>query len=477
MAATGTYVVTYSVNDAHGNAATQVRSVIVHSIVITLVGENPHYIEWSANPQPYSSTYELGATAIDNYDGTSLSSSITINSSAVQTGTIGSYSVIYNVSDSRGNAAAPVTRTVIVRDTTPPVISLTGSNPLYIEWNGISDTLWTTPGSYTWIAPQGVTSVCAVAVGGGGGGGFQWSSGGGGGGGLGWKNNIAVVPGQSYTVVVGAGGTCTQFATNNTSDGGTSYFIDVSIVAGYGGGDGGPNSRGSNPGYGGGFVGDGGGRGGDAAYQGNWYFAGAGAGGYRGSGGDSGQSSNGTAAPAGSGAGAAGGYWTSDYGTPAGGGVGIYGIGADGLARGQYYGGGGGSGGANGVGGEGSNESSSGNNGTITGGAFGGGGGGSGSFYGGGNGGSGAVRIIWGSPASFPSSAQYVYSTYEPGATAIDNYDGSIPSNKIAINSSAVNLAATGTYVVTYNVSDAHGNAATQVRSVIVGIHNYGAGA
>jgi hypothetical protein len=30
---------------------------------------------------------------------------------------------------------------------------------------------------------------------------------GGGGGGLGWKNNIAVTPGQSYTVVVGAGGT------------------------------------------------------------------------------------------------------------------------------------------------------------------------------------------------------------------------------------------------------------------------------
>jgi hypothetical protein len=28
----------------------------------------------------------------------------------------------------------------------------------------------------------------------------------GGGGGLGWKNNIEVVPGQSYTVVVGAGG-------------------------------------------------------------------------------------------------------------------------------------------------------------------------------------------------------------------------------------------------------------------------------
>ena len=64
--------------------------------------------------------------------------------------------------------------------------------------------------SGTWTAPAGVTSVCVVCVGGGGGG-LQYSTqnysmSGGGGGGLGWKNNIAVVAGNSYTVVVGAGG-------------------------------------------------------------------------------------------------------------------------------------------------------------------------------------------------------------------------------------------------------------------------------
>ena len=41
----------------------------------------------------------------------------------------------------------------------------------------------------------------------------------GGGGGLGWKNNIAVVPGQSYTVQVGAGG-AGRASTNSGGAGG-----------------------------------------------------------------------------------------------------------------------------------------------------------------------------------------------------------------------------------------------------------------
>lgn len=73
--------------------------------------------------------------------------------------------------------------------------------------------LFDTPGTYTWTAPAGVTSVSVVCIGGGGAGtrgtspsdSVQYRRGGGGGG-LGWKNNIAVTPGQTYTVVVGAGG-------------------------------------------------------------------------------------------------------------------------------------------------------------------------------------------------------------------------------------------------------------------------------
>ena len=73
---------------------------------------------------------------------------------------------------------------------------------------------FTTPGTYSWTAPTGVTSVSVVCIGAGGAGTRGTSPSdvdqlrrGGGAGGLGWKNNIPVTPGQSYTVVVGAGGT------------------------------------------------------------------------------------------------------------------------------------------------------------------------------------------------------------------------------------------------------------------------------
>ena len=50
----------------------------------------------------------------------------------------------------------------------------------------------------------------------------------------------------------------------------------------------------------------------------------------------------------------------------------------------------------------------------------------------------------------------------EPGATALDETDGDISSN-IVIDHSAVNTAAAGSYAITYNVTDASGNAASEV--------------
>ena len=58
-------------------------------------------------------------------------------------------------------------------------------------------------------------------------------------------------------------------------------------------------------------------------------------------------------------------------------------------------------------------------------------------------------------------------STYtDAGATAVDNIDGTITSSIVA-DTSAVNVNAAGTYTVTYNVSDAAGNAATQVTRTV----------
>ena len=232
---------------------------------------------------------------------------------------------------------------------------------------------YTTPGTYSWVAPAGVTSVSVVAVGGGGGGR------GGDGGGLGWKNNITVIPGNSYTVVAGQGGT--------GQSGTSSYFIDTSTVAGFGGG------RQVGITGGGSYVGDGGGQGGGDTSDGG----GGGAGGYSGRGGQGLSYPNSGGSAGAGGAGAGGGGW-SDGGYAAGGGgggVGILGQGTSGSGStgSAPYGGIGGSGGA----------TSTSRNGAL----YGGGGGTlvSGEAYVDTTGGGGAVRIIWpGDTRQFPST-------------------------------------------------------------------------
>ncbi|MCB1098540.1 MAG: DUF5011 domain-containing protein, partial [Verrucomicrobiae bacterium] len=99
--------------------------VVTTPPVLTLLGENPVTHEAAT---PYT---DAGATATDAEDG-DISGSIVV-SNGVNIGALGSYSVTYNVSDSSGLAAAEVTRTVNVVDTTAPVITLLGNNPVIIE--------------------------------------------------------------------------------------------------------------------------------------------------------------------------------------------------------------------------------------------------------------------------------------------------------------------------------------------------------
>lgn len=266
--------------------------------------------------------------------------------------------------------------------------------------------LFVTAGNHSWTAPAGVTSVCVVCVGGGGAGGndnyayqtagANGSSGGGGGGGLAWKNNISVTAGQSYSVVVGAGGIAGQSGAFSTSGGHSSFTASFGTLQANGGAaclsrtvmaaGGGPSG-----------VYDGGGTGGAGATVSGAYSGGGGAGGYGGTGGNGGQgnmSSGGAAGGnggqgAGGGGGGSGGYSNAGGG----GGVGLLGRGVDGLGGAgspagsdytQTRHGKGGSGGAEAY---------------FNGGAY-GGGAGSGNA-----GGVGAVRIIWGGGRSFPTNA------------------------------------------------------------------------
>jgi len=283
---------------------------------------------------------------------------------------------------------------------------------IFIQATG--GTFYSTPGTYTFTVPNGVAAVSVVAVGGGGGGAMGNTGNAGGGGGLGWKNNISVSAGQTYTVVVGAGGNRASYTDSyDTSyDGNTSYFNNTSVVYGGGGGRGRQNSIGIQA-SGGAYAGDGGGNGGVGGYESGNVAGpgGGGAGGYSGSGGAGGNpNANGNDGSGGVGGGGGGGGGGTGYDGAGGGGVGMYGQGASGSGGGSSgnggtlgYGGGGGSGGTGG-----DNSSSTMYYPAGSGGLRGGGGGGTNDGSTGPNqsgaGGNGGVRIIWGSSRSFPST-------------------------------------------------------------------------
>ena len=136
-------------------------------------------------------------------------------------------------------------------------------------------TTFSTPGTFTWTVPPCVTSITVDAWGAGGGGGGAWvkmdnsttdvfgtaieaCAGGGGGGGGGFsRQTYAVVPGQTYTIVVGAGGIGGVSATtplNNTAvqnggNGGASTFSGNTYSLTAGGGNGGVKAYSYNSGF------------------------------------------------------------------------------------------------------------------------------------------------------------------------------------------------------------------------------------
>lgn len=98
---------------------------------------------------------------------------------------------------------------------------------------------WINPGTFTWTAPPGITSVFAECWSGGGGGGAGVVAGGGGGGGGSYfSGTVVVTPGNSYFINVGAGGVGGT-PTTAAEEGGFSAFNSSSVVA-QGGGLGSP---------------------------------------------------------------------------------------------------------------------------------------------------------------------------------------------------------------------------------------------
>ena len=179
----GSYTVTYTADDGNGNTNTLARNVVVVDTlppVITVLGANP------ATNQCHSAYTDAGATANDACAGSvSLASNSTVNANVP-----GSYTVTYTSDDGAGHTNT-ATRTVVVIDTTAPLITVLGANPatnyanvpfvdpgatasdscagsLNVATNGIVDI--TTPATYTLeyvaVDPSGnsVTNTRTVVV-------------------------------------------------------------------------------------------------------------------------------------------------------------------------------------------------------------------------------------------------------------------------------------------------------------------------
>ena len=121
----GVYSITYTAT-ANGLTSTATRTVTVEpdntAPTITLNGANPTYVEC------HTGTYtEAGATAHDACAGDFPATA----SGSVNPDVVASYTITYNATDPSGHAATPVTRTVIVRDTTPPTVTAPANVTVY----------------------------------------------------------------------------------------------------------------------------------------------------------------------------------------------------------------------------------------------------------------------------------------------------------------------------------------------------------
>lgn len=287
---------TSSINASFTIRATVTASGTVADRAFTMANAGPVWVTTSIpsarnTGDAYSTTLSAtddGTVSISLITGTLPSgfsynpSTKTISGSSV---TVSSTSLTFRATDDNGSF---VDQTMTFAVTAPTIVSITSSQ--------------------AWVAPTGISLVDLFMVGGGGSSGITAANGyggggtgGGGGGGTVFAQNITVVPGTSYSIVVGGGGAKTP--SNNPNDGpskapsGTSSTAFALTAFGGNGGPGAGYGSGSSNGTGG--PGSGG-----SNYESNQVSGGAGNGNISqgGAGGDSG----GTRGGGGGGAGGAG---------------------------------------------------------------------------------------------------------------------------------------------------------------------------
>jgi hypothetical protein len=131
----GTHTVTWTFTDDVGNSSSQTQTVVVtdtEAPQVTLTGPS------SVTVECHASYTDAGATATDNCSPAPTPTS----SSNVDVNTPGTYQVIWTATDAGGNTDSE-TRTVVVVDTTAPVLTLNGASTMTVECH----TAFTDPGA------------------------------------------------------------------------------------------------------------------------------------------------------------------------------------------------------------------------------------------------------------------------------------------------------------------------------------------
>jgi VCBS repeat-containing protein len=128
----------WTVTDEHGSSDSSTLAITVKGTgekpadsgppVIAIIGDAELFLEASLE----GSYTDSGATCQDGIDG-NISESVEVSGDVVNLSKPGSYVIKYNCQDLSGNKAVEVTRTVIVQDTLPPVITLNGSAEVTVE--------------------------------------------------------------------------------------------------------------------------------------------------------------------------------------------------------------------------------------------------------------------------------------------------------------------------------------------------------
>lgn len=150
----GSYVITYNVTDANGNAAPEVTRTVnvvdTLSPFITVSGSATTIVDINGVAPTFT------ATATDGFYG-DITGSIVATGDTIDTSTLGTYTRFWDVTDASGNAATQQTRTVLVRDPTAGVpVEFRGNSILfygYLDSLGFTGTV----GDMTkaWLSSEG----------------------------------------------------------------------------------------------------------------------------------------------------------------------------------------------------------------------------------------------------------------------------------------------------------------------------------